>query len=134
MNAYFITLLLLTVAMADNWIGTLYKTEQKLSTLDGKIEEAEDIIRHLSERVSDMRIELPHAFAGDRASIERKIGELQSQIAVQIMKKNRVLKVIKRIVKSVPTEYRERIIRNTHLEKRFNEISDIIKSTRVKKN
>ncbi|KAL7722657.1 Axoneme associated protein [Entamoeba marina] len=114
--------------MDTNWVSSLYKAEQKLSLLNSKHIEISDAQRHLHDLLDHAQLDYDASFAGSKNEIADKISDLKSKIAMLETRKTPLVKAMKHFLNKYPKEYREQMIRNTHLERYFKPIDAVLES------
>ncbi|EKE37083.1 hypothetical protein ENUP19_0057G0054 [Entamoeba nuttalli] len=133
MKAFIIVLIALCVSadvsVSGNWVKGLYEAKQQLSLLDTKYEEILDVERQIHDKIDHAQLDYENALPSAKSEIAEKMSEMKSQIVSLHARKTRIIGVMKKILNKFPAEYKERLIREVHLEQRFNPVDDLLTST-----
>ncbi|EDR26047.1 hypothetical protein EDI_024350 [Entamoeba dispar SAW760] len=113
------------------WMPTLYRVQERLGEVAMRLDEVEDEERHVGDMIDENIKDLENVITKrEKYVVGRKLTHLRSKMVVYHTKKLALLRVMKKIVKSIPRKFRARMIRRLRLEKRFNAIRDIARDAK----
>ncbi|ELP90277.1 hypothetical protein EIN_503630 [Entamoeba invadens IP1] len=117
------------VTVNGNWVSKVYRVREKVQSLDARYSELLDQVRHVSDQLDHARMDYENCIPEAKQGIAAKVKEMEEIVAISNLNANKVLATMKRMLNKLPSDLRERVIRDIHVEKYFSPVNELIHRT-----